>query len=80
MDSESAISRCKLLYVRWIKSKVLLYSRGSYSQYPVINHNGKEKKNRSRFTDIENKLLVTKGKRRGWRSWEIRLTDINYHT
>ena len=44
MDLESAISRCKLLYVRWIKSKVLLYSRGNYSQYPVIKHNGKEKK------------------------------------
>ena len=26
-----------------INKKVLLYSRGNYIQYPVINHNGKEK-------------------------------------
>ena len=26
----------------WINSKVLQYSTGSYIQYPVINHNGKE--------------------------------------
>ena len=36
------ISRCKLLYIGWINSKVLLYSTGKYIQYPVINHNGKE--------------------------------------
>ena len=27
---------------RWINNKVLLYSTGSYIQYPGINHNGKE--------------------------------------
>ena len=36
------ISRCKLLYIEWINNKVLLYSIGNYTQYPVINHNGKE--------------------------------------
>jgi len=35
-------SRCKLLYTEWIHHKVLLYRTGSYVQYPVINHNGKE--------------------------------------
>ena len=41
-DWEFGISRCKLLYIGWINSKVLLYSTGNYIQYPVINHNGKE--------------------------------------
>ena len=35
------ISRCKLAYIGWIK-KELLYSTGNYTQYPVINHNGKQ--------------------------------------
>ena len=43
-DWELGISRCKLLYKEWINNKVLLYSTGNYIQYPVINHNGKEKK------------------------------------
>ena len=30
-------------YIEWINSKVLLYSTGNYIQYPVINHNVKEK-------------------------------------
>ena len=41
MDWESGISRCKLLRREQI-NKVLLYSTGKYTQYPVINHNGKE--------------------------------------
>ena len=41
-DWEFGISRCKLLYIDWINNKVLLYSTGNYSQYSVINHNGKE--------------------------------------
>ena len=36
---ECGISRCELLYIGWINSKVLLYSTGNYIQYPVINHN-----------------------------------------
>ena len=45
MDWEFGTSRCKLLYIQWINNKELLYSTGNYIQYPVINHNGKEKKN-----------------------------------
>ena len=41
-DWEFWISRCKLLYIEWIKNKVLLYSTGNYIHYPVINHIGKE--------------------------------------
>ena len=40
---DGLISRCKLLHIEQI-SKVLLYSMGSYTQYPVIKHNGKEYK------------------------------------
>ena len=28
--------------MEWINNKVLLYSTGNNSQYPVINHNRKE--------------------------------------
>ena len=41
MDWEVGTSRSKLLYRQWIINKVLLYSAGNYTQYPVINHNGK---------------------------------------
>ena len=42
-DAEGdGLSRCKLLYTEWINNKALLYSTGSYIQYPMINHNGKE--------------------------------------
>ena len=46
MDGEFGVGRCKLLHLEWINTKVLLYSTGSYSQYPEINHNGKEYKKR----------------------------------
>ena len=36
------ISRCRLLHIEWISTKILLYSTGNYIQYPVINYNGKE--------------------------------------
>ena len=39
---ESGISRCKLVYVDWIKNKILLYSAGYYIQYPMTNYDGKE--------------------------------------
>ena len=42
MDLEFGISRCKLLYREWINNKVLLYSKGSYSQHSLTSHNGKE--------------------------------------
>ena len=46
MDWEFGVSRCKLLYIEWISNKVLLYSKGNYIQYLVINHYGKEYKKR----------------------------------
>ena len=36
------ISRCKLLQIGWINNNDVLNSTGTYIQYPVINHNGKE--------------------------------------
>ena len=42
MNSESGISRCKLLNIEWLNNKVLEYSTENYIQCPVINHNGKE--------------------------------------
>ena len=40
-DWEFGISRCKLVYIRWINNKILLCSTGNYIQYPMINHSGK---------------------------------------
>ena len=37
MDWEFGVSRCELLYIEWINTKVLLYSMGSYSQYSIVN-------------------------------------------
>ena len=34
-DWEFGVSGCKLVYIGWIKSKVLLYSTGYYVQYPM---------------------------------------------
>ena len=42
MEWKVEVSRCKLLDIEWISTKILLYSTGNYIQYPVINHNGKE--------------------------------------
>ena len=36
------ISSHKPLYREWIDNRVLLYSTRNYTQYPVINYNGKE--------------------------------------
>ena len=44
MDWKFGVSRCKLLYLDWINSKVLLYSTGNCIQYSVRNHNEKEQK------------------------------------
>ena len=32
----------RMIIFEWIANKVLLYSMGSYIQYPVINHSRKE--------------------------------------
>ena len=42
MEREGGVSRCKLLYIEWIKNKVLLYRTDNYIQYPMLNHNGKQ--------------------------------------
>ena len=44
MDWERGMNRAKLLYIEWIKKKILLYNTRNYNQYPVINNNGKEYK------------------------------------
>ena len=44
MDQDFGISRCKLVYTEWKKNKVLMYNTANYTQYPVINHYGKEYK------------------------------------
>ena len=41
-DWQFGVSRCKLVYIRWLNSKFPLYSTGNYSQHSaVINLNGK---------------------------------------
>ena len=46
LDWDLGISRCRLVYIEGINNKALLYSTGSYIQYPVISHNRKNiKKN-----------------------------------
>ena len=44
MDWEFGVGRCKLLHLEWINNKVLIYNTENYTQYPVVNHNGKEYK------------------------------------
>ena len=41
---EIGVSRRKLLYREWVNGKGLLYNTRNYTQYPVINPNGKEYK------------------------------------
>ena len=49
---EFGINRCKLLYIELIKKQGPLYSTGNYIQYPVINHNGKEKGHQQANSDF----------------------------
>ena len=42
MESEAAVSRCKLLHMEWRNNKVLLHSTENSSQYPMMNNNEKE--------------------------------------
>ena len=44
-DWEFEISKYKLLYIKLINNKFLLYSTENYIQYLAINHNGKKMKN-----------------------------------
>ena len=42
MNGEFGTSRCTLSCIEWINNKVLLYTKGNYIQYPVINQDGEE--------------------------------------
>ena len=42
MNWDFRVSICKLLYIRWINDKALLYTTRNHVRYPMINHNGKE--------------------------------------
>ena len=42
INKEFGISKYKLLHMKQIDNKVLLYSTGNYIQYLVIKYNGKE--------------------------------------
>ena len=42
LKQKFGIIRCKLVHIGWINNKVLLCSTRNYTQYPAINHNGKE--------------------------------------
>ena len=39
---EFGVSRCKLLYMKWVNNKVLLESTENYIEDPMINSNEKE--------------------------------------
>ena len=45
---ESGVGSCKLLHTGWVNNEVQLYSTGNNTQYPVINHNGKNMKNNNK--------------------------------
>ena len=46
VNEESGISGYKLLYIKYqINHRILWYSTETCIQYPIINHNGKERKN-----------------------------------
>ena len=67
IDWEFGLGRCKPLHLEWINNKVLLCSTRNYNQYPVINHNGKEKINKLEFVfelqkkkkkEIDNNIII----------------------
>ena len=59
MEWEFGVSRCKLLYIRWINNKVLLYNTGNYIQCPGVNYNGKEYEKEYRCMCITESLCCT---------------------
>ena len=58
INQEFGISRCKLLYMKQINNKVLPYSTGNYTQYLVINYNGKEYE-KNIYTQIDDRKIDT---------------------
>ena len=62
MDWEFRTCRCKLLYIKGINKKSLLYSTGNYIfQHPIINHNGKEKEIKEKTNTQFSSMLTYKG-------------------
>ena len=53
------ISRCQLVFIGWINTKVLLQSTGNYIRHPVIKHNGKEYENDCKSIRITESLHCT---------------------
>ena len=58
-DWEFGISICKPVSIEWTNSKVLWWSTGNHTQYPVINHNGKEYEKEDVYTCITISLCCT---------------------
>ena len=59
MDWESRISRCQLLYIKWVGNRVLLYNTGNYVQKSIISHNGKEYEKGYLYTCIMESLCYS---------------------
>ena len=49
INEESGMNRYKLLYIKQVNNKGLLYSTGNYIQYLVTNYNGKESEKIQRY-------------------------------
>ena len=56
---DSTTTICKLLYIDWINSKVLLYIADDCIQYPMINYNGKEYLKKNVHVSISESLCYT---------------------
>ena len=63
MDWELGISRYKLLYIKWINNGSYRIA-GNYIQYPVMKHNGKEKKKDTHDCKIHPKVENVKMRRK----------------
>ena len=59
MNWEFGVGRCKLLHLEWINNKILMNSTGNSIEYPVIDHNGKEYKNKNAYMCITESLCCT---------------------
>ena len=59
MDWEFGISRCKLLHIKWVGNRVLLYNTGTYVQNSVISHSGKEYEKGYLYTGIMESLCYS---------------------
>ena len=62
ISQELVISGYKVLYIRQINNKVLLYSTGKYIQYLIINHSGKEHEKEYIYIYIKNNHFAVQRK------------------